>query len=85
MLPEAMKLTGTGVDFEQFAVGLNLASFPEAAQFVAREKELSKIHKLLHSRSNRTYVVLYSLGGIGKTQLVIEYIRRHKEKYIAIF
>jgi Cdc6-like AAA superfamily ATPase len=85
VLPEAMKLTGTGVDFEQFAVGLNLASFPEAAQFVAREKELSKMHELLHGHSNRTCVVLYGLGGIGKTQLAIEYIRRHKEKYTAIF
>ena len=80
-----MKLTGTGVDFEQFAVGLNLASFPEAAQFVARKKELSKTHELLHGHSNRTCVVLYGLGGIGKTQLAIEYIRRHKEKYTAIF
>ena len=80
-----MKLTSTGVDFEQFAVGLNLASFPEATQFVAREKELSKMHELLHGHSNRTCVVLYGLGGIGKTQLAIEYIRRHKEKYTAIF
>jgi hypothetical protein len=85
VLPEAMKLTGTGVDFEQFAVGLNLASFPEAAQFVGRKKELSKMHELLHGHSNRTCVVLYGLGGIGKTQLAIEYIRRHKEKYTAIF
>jgi AAA ATPase domain len=85
VLPEAMKLTGTGVDFEQFAVGLNLASFPEAAQFVGRKMELSKMHELLHGHSNRTCVVLYGLGGIGKTQLAIEYIRRHKEKYTAIF
>lgn len=80
-----MKLTSTGIDFELFAVGLNLASFPEAAQFVAREKELSNMHKLLHGHSNRTCVVLYGLGGIGKTQLAIEYIRLHKEKYTAIF
>jgi hypothetical protein len=85
VLPEATKLTGTGVDFKQFAVGLNLASFPEATQFIAREKELSKIHELLHGHSNRTCVVLYGLGGIGKTQLAIEYIRRHKKKYTAIF
>ena len=85
LLPEAMELTGTGVDFEQFAVGLNLTSFPEATQFVAREKELSNIHELLHGHSNRTCVVLYGLGGIGKTQLAIEYIRRHKEKYTAVF
>jgi len=85
LLPEAIELTGTGVDFEQFAVGLNLTSFPEATQFVAREKELLNIHKLLHGHSNRTCVVLYGLGGIGKTQLAIEYIRRHKEKYTAVF
>ncbi|KUJ11938.1 HET-domain-containing protein, partial [Mollisia scopiformis] len=74
-----------GVDFEQFAVRLNLTSFPEAAQFVAREKELSKMHELLYGHSNRACIVLYGLGGIGKTQLPIEYIRRHKEKYTAIF
>lgn len=85
LLPEALKLTGIGVDFEQFAIGLNLVSVPEAVQFVAREKELSKMYELLHAHSNRTYVVLYGLGGIGKTQLAIEYIRRHKEKYTAIF
>lgn len=85
LLPEAIKLTGTGVDFEQFAVWLNLASFPEAAQFVAREKELSNMHELLYGHSNRTCVVLYGLGGIGKTQLAIEYIRRHKEKFRAVF
>jgi hypothetical protein len=85
MLTEALKLTNTGVDFDQFAVGLNLTSFPEAAQFVAREKELSKVHELLHGHSSRSCVALHGLGGIGKTQLTIEYIRRYKEKYTAIF
>ena len=52
---------------------------------MAREKELSKIHELLHGHSSRSCVVLHGLGGIGKTQLTIEYIRRHKEEYTAIF
>jgi hypothetical protein len=43
------------------------------------------MHELLHSHSSRSCVVLHSLGGIGKTQLAIEYIRRYKEKYTAIF
>jgi len=85
MLPGATKVTSTGADFEQFAVGLNLASFPEATQFVAREKELSEMHALLQGRSRRSCVVLHGLGGIGKTQLAITYARRHKEKYTAIF
>lgn len=43
------------------------------------------MHELLHGHSSRSVVVLHGLGGIGKTQLAIEYIRKHKEKYTAIF
>jgi len=85
MLTRVTKLTSTGVDFAQFAVGLNLASFPETTQFVAREKELSKMHALFQDHNSRSCVVLHSLGGIGKTQLAIAYARRYKEKYTAIF
>lgn len=74
-----------GADFEQFAIKLNILPFTETGKFVAREKELSNMHELLHSHRNRTSVVLHGLGGIGKTQLAIEYIRRHKEKYTAVF
>jgi hypothetical protein len=82
-----MKLTSTGVNFEQFAVGLDLISFPEATRFVAREEELSKMYELLQGRGHRSRscVVLHGLGGMGKTQLAITYARRHKEKYTAIF
>jgi len=85
VLTKATKLISTGVDFEQFAVKLNLASFPEATQFVAREKELSKMHELLEGHSSRSCVILHGLGGMGKTQLAITYARRHKDKYTAIF
>lgn len=42
------------------------------------------MHELLYGDRNRTCVVLHGLGGIGKTQLANEYIRRHEEKYTAI-
>ncbi|KAK7177848.1 NB-ARC and TPR domain protein [Paraphaeosphaeria sporulosa] len=86
-LDEEIHKLNKGIDFEQYAVRISLASFPEAAQFVAREKELSEIHELLHghSRSSRSSVVLHGLGGIGKTQLAIEYIIRYEEKHTAIF
>jgi len=80
-----MELTRIGTDFEQFTVRLDLSTIPEAAQFVAREKELAEMYKLLYGRSTRSAIVLHGLGGMGKTQLAIEYIRRHKEKYTAIF
>ena len=43
------------------------------------------MHQLLHGHNTRSTVVLHGLGGIGKTQLAVEYTRRHKEKYTAIF
>jgi hypothetical protein len=43
------------------------------------------MYRLLHGHNTRSAVVLYGLGGIGKTQLAIEYVRQHKEKYTAIF
>jgi ATP/maltotriose-dependent transcriptional regulator MalT len=85
MLTHYPKLTKTGLDFEQFAVGLGLSSIPEPVQFIAREQELAQMHQHLHGRSVRSIVVLHGLGGIGKTQLAIAYIKRHKEKYTAIF
>src|SRR5436189_596248 len=69
----------TGMDFEQFAVGLDPSTIPEAAQFVARERELVEMHKLLYGHSTRSTVVLHGLGGMGKTQLAIEFARKHKE------
>ena len=40
---------------------------------------------MLHGHNTRSTVVLFGLGGIGKTSLAVEYTRRHKEKYTAIF
>ena len=80
-----MELTELGDDSDQFAVGFDLSAIPEAAQFVAREKELAEMRRLLHGHKSRLVVVLHGLGGIGKTQLAIEYITRYKEKYTAVF
>jgi hypothetical protein len=52
---------------------------------VARENELAEMRQWLQGSKSRSSVVLHGLGGIGKTQLAIEYTRRHKEKYTAIF
>jgi hypothetical protein len=82
---ETRWLTSLGGNFSQYAVGLKLSTFPEPAQFVAREHELVEMHRLLHGRTTRSAVTLQGLGGIGKTQLALEYARRHKDKYTAVF
>ncbi len=43
------------------------------------------MHEELCGDGSRRTVVLHGLGGIGKTQLSIEYARRHKDSYSAIF
>jgi hypothetical protein len=52
---------------------------------VAQEYKLREIHKSLSGDGSHRTVVLYGLGGIGKTQLAIVYIKWHKDNYSAIF
>jgi ATP/maltotriose-dependent transcriptional regulator MalT len=56
----------------------------ETERFVAREEEIARIHHILCSGKRRS-VVLHGLGGIGKTQLAVEYVKRYKDSYSAIF
>jgi ATP/maltotriose-dependent transcriptional regulator MalT len=43
------------------------------------------MHQLLYGQSTRSIAVLHGFGGIGKTQLAIQYWKRHKDEYTAIF
>ena len=43
------------------------------------------MHKALSSDGSRRIIVLHGLGGIGKTQLSVEYAKRHKDSYSAVF
>lgn len=48
------------------------------ACFVGREAELAELHRLL-DRSGR--VAVSGMGGVGKTQLVVRYLHRHRARY----
>ncbi|RYP59310.1 hypothetical protein DL770_010237 [Monosporascus sp. CRB-9-2] len=63
----------------------SLSNVPEIEHFVARERELVEMREALNSDGSRRVVVLYGLGGIGKTQLAIAYAKRHKGSYSAVF
>jgi hypothetical protein len=78
-------LTSSGFKREDFSVTFSLSDVSEVEYFVAREVELSKIHNTLKGDGSRRAVVLHGLGGIGKTQLSIEYAKRHKDNYSSIF
>ncbi|OLN96972.1 Nephrocystin-3-like protein 2 [Colletotrichum chlorophyti] len=53
-------------------------------RFVGRGDELRRLHEALEWTGKRRTAVLHGLGGIGKTQLSIEYTRRHCNEYSAI-
>jgi hypothetical protein len=55
--------------------------------FTGRDKEIDSIHERLGSPEvNRLQsYLIYGRRGIGKTQIALEYSRRYKEKYDAIF
>jgi len=74
-----------GIKRDDFCVSFSLYDVPDIEHFVAREKELERIHRELKGDGTRRIVVLHGLGGVGKTQLSIEYAKRHKDNYSAIF
>jgi hypothetical protein len=56
-------------------------------QFVGRDTEIKQLEDpLLPDSKNprRKVYVIHCLGGMGKTQLAIEFARKHHEKYSAV-
>lgn len=68
-----------------FSIPFSLSEVPEIDHFVARETELIEIRRVLSSDGSRRVVVLHGLGGIGKTQLAVSYMKRYRDEYSAIF
>ena len=63
--------------------------FHKNHNFTGRGRELAEIHEVLHSAdatiAQRRVMVLHGLGGIGKTQLAIQYAYIHQKDYTSIW
>ncbi|SLM38232.1 nb-arc and tpr domain protein, partial [Lasallia pustulata] len=71
---------------EDFTVPFSLSGIPETESFVGRKEELAKIKEAFQDDgSQRTVVLLHGLGGIGKTQLAVTFVKEHRDTYSAIF
>ncbi|KAF2966551.1 hypothetical protein GQX73_g7028 [Xylaria multiplex] len=84
-LQEEIAKDQKGSRHEEFSVPFSLHGVPEIAHFVARGQELDEMRDKLRSDGSRRVVILHGLGGMGKTQLAIEYMKRHKDNYSAVF
>lgn len=72
-----------------FELPFNLSEVSEVTQFVARHNELDKMQEIFeitvgHCTVGRRTAILHGLGGIGKTQLAIAYVKRYRTKYSAV-
>jgi hypothetical protein len=67
----------------RFTLSLSLSGATETSHFVAREEELAWMQQKLGSSPGRRTVVVHGLGGMGKTQLAIAYMKRHRNDYSA--
>ena len=63
--------------------------FHKSDNFTGRDREISEIHKVLHcadaTTSQRRVMVLHGLGGMGKTQLAIQYAYIHQKDYTSVW
>ena len=63
--------------------------FHKNDNFTGRDRELEEIHEVLYSAnatiSQRKAMVLHGLGGMGKTQLAIQYAYIHQKYYTSVW
>ena len=63
--------------------------FHKNDNFTGRDREIGEIHQVLHCAdatiSQRRVMVLHGLGGMGKTQLAIQYAYIHQKDYTSVW
>ena len=70
-------------------MNFSLKGVPVLNSFVARDAEMGRLAEIMLPNSadqrRRKICVLYGLGGIGKTQLAIEFARKFRKNNSAVF
>jgi tetratricopeptide (TPR) repeat protein len=68
----------------QVPAGPFIVPFARNERFVGRETELAELHRLLQAEGRPTGITpagISGMGGIGKTQLAVEYAYRYRDAY----
>ncbi|KAH8647477.1 hypothetical protein BGZ60DRAFT_521339 [Tricladium varicosporioides] len=58
-----------------------IVPFERNSRFTGRESELAQLEGMLFGEDRTTKIAITGLGGVGKTQLVLELVCRTKKKY----
>ena len=79
-------MEGGGSPLQEQIVSYNTLPWPNNGNFFGRDHALQEIaDRLSPCHEGISSVSLHGLGGVGKTQLALEYCYRHKSEYDAIF
>ncbi|MFC8617288.1 FxSxx-COOH system tetratricopeptide repeat protein [Micromonospora purpureochromogenes] len=62
----------------------NLPRRPAGA-FLGRSKTLDALHWLLEAGGQRVGAAVYGLGGVGKTELALQYVERNRSRYAPVW
>jgi hypothetical protein len=79
------------LDFGEYKTIFSLEGVPRARQFVDRPAETAELERVLLPRPGQDQCqrqkihVLRGLGGMGKTQLAVEFARRHHRRFSSVF
>ncbi|CAN9172819.1 unnamed protein product [Alternaria alternata] len=75
--------------FGEYRTVFSLEGVPRARQFVDRPTEMAELERVLMPRAGQSQRqnihVLRGLGGMGKTQLAVEFARRHHGRFSSVF
>jgi hypothetical protein len=77
------------VDSGAYRTVFSLEGVPRARQYVDRPAEMAELKRVLmpqRGENKRQNIhVLYGLGGMGKTQLAVEFARQHHRRFSSVF
>ncbi|OCL05393.1 FabD/lysophospholipase-like protein [Glonium stellatum] len=74
--------------FGEYRTVFSLEGAPRVSKFVDRPDEMAELERVLLSKQQscrQRIFVLRGLGGIGKTQLAVEFARRHHRRFSSVF
>ncbi|KAI1668000.1 Tetratricopeptide repeat [Pyrenophora tritici-repentis] len=77
--------------FGEYKTNFSLEGVPRARQYVDRPAEMAELERVLlmrpaqGQRQRQKIHVLRGLGGMGKTQLAVEFARRHHRRFSSVF
>jgi tetratricopeptide (TPR) repeat protein len=76
----AARVTDQKIEFPGLATAPNNLPRSGAIEFVGRDQELTNLHTQLHQVDRLAITALRGMGGIGKTELALQYALHHREQ-----